>query len=528
MLRGLRVSGRAGLPIDSSTKREEEMVRRLRRAALSVAAGLASVAAVAWGSAPPVAFASTGAADTYVVLYAAQAVPGDAAARVQAAGGSVVASYPEIGVVVARSAAASFTAQVRSDGRVSGVSATSGFASGIKQREPAAGEGPDVAQSPTLADKQWDMTQIRAFQAHQVTSGSRRVLVGDIDTGLDYTHPDLRSNVDFANSVSCIGGTPNQAPAAWLDDDGHGTHTAGTIAAAGGLTGVAPNVRIAAIKAGDANGFFFPEAVVCAFVWAGRHHMDVTNNSYFADPWLYNCLNDPGQRAIWEAETRAIHFAMGRGVTVVAAAGNENDDLGNPTFDNISPDFPPGAATTRAVDKNCFVIPAMVPGVYTVSAVGSLRLKSFYSSYGLPWTQAAAPGGDSRYQVTAAAPNGRVLSTYPASRISTLPPDRTLTVCGDRGCATYAYLQGTSMASPHVAGVAALIASRFGHQEPEEMRERLNRATDPLACPPAPFEPNELGPDGQPAHCSGPTRHNSFYGHGQIDALKAVTRSEDD
>jgi subtilisin family serine protease len=502
------------------------MARGLRRLGASLAGAFIIVAAAAFG--PGATAAQAGTEQTYLVLYDGASLPAGAAAHVQASGGSVVAAYPQIGVVVARSATAAFATQVRGDSRVSGVSSTARFATGLKRDEPAADEPAPApaAEPPSLASRQWDMRQIHADQANAVTRGERRVLVGDIDTGVDYTHPNLKPNVDFANSVSCIGGTPDQTPTAWLDDDGHGTHTAGTIAATAGdlgINGVAPHVRLAAIKAGDANGYFFPEAVVCAFMWAGTHHMDVTNNSYFADPWLYNCLNDPGQRAIWEAETRAIDFAMGRGVTVVAAAGNETDDLGNPTFDLLSPDFPPGAATTRAVDKNCFVIPAMVPGVYTVSADGNLMQKSFYSSYGSPWVQATAPGGDSRYQLTAAAPNGRVFSTYPASRLGTLPPDRTVQVCGgDGGCRSYAYLQGTSMAAPHVAGVAALIASRFGRQTTEQMRDRLNRATSPIACPPAPFLPNELGPDGQPAHCSGTLEYNSFYGHGQIDALKAV------
>jgi hypothetical protein len=82
------------------------------------------------------------------------------------------------------------------------------------------------------------------------------------------------------------------------------------------------------------------------------------------------------------------------------------------------------------------------------------------------------------------------------------------------------------MAAPHVAGVAALIASRFGHQSPAEMSVRLNRATDPLACPANPFNPTVLGPNGQPAHCEGTPSFNSFYGHGQINALKAVTSGE--
>src|SRR5206468_12207959 len=127
---------------------------------------------------------------------------------------------------------------------------------------------------------------------------------------------DLAQNVDYANSAGCVSGAPDNSPSAWMDDNGHGTHTAGTIAAANngfGIVGVAPNVKIAAIKAGDAAGFFFPQAVVCAFMWAGSHKLAVTNNSYFADPWLFNCRNDPEQRAIWTAERRAIAYAQGQG-----------------------------------------------------------------------------------------------------------------------------------------------------------------------------------------------------------------------
>src|SRR4029078_1807225 len=105
-----------------------------------------------------------------------------------------------------------------------------------------------------------------------------------------------------------------------MDDNGHGTHTDGTIAAAKngiGIVGVAPNVKIAGIKAGNADGFFFPEAVICAFVWSGAHHLHVTNNSYFADPYLYNCHNDQAQQAIFKAESRAVRYAQTQGVTVV-------------------------------------------------------------------------------------------------------------------------------------------------------------------------------------------------------------------
>src|SRR5438552_7061905 len=169
-----------------------------------------------------------------------------------------------------------------------------------------------------------------------------------------------------------MAGTPNGSRLAWKDDNGHGTHTAGTIAAARngfGIVGVAPNVKLAAIKAGDAAGFFFPEAVVCAFMWAATHHVNVTNNSYFADPFYFNCRNDATQRAIWKAEDRAIRFAMQNGVTVVAAEGNESEDLAHPTVDATSPDNT--TPVVRPVTNACVVIPVEIPGVIRVTADGN-------------------------------------------------------------------------------------------------------------------------------------------------------------
>jgi subtilisin family serine protease len=244
-----------------------------------------------------------------------------------------------------------------------------------------------------LTGLQWDMRQIFVPEAHGITRGSPAVVVGDIDTGLDKDHPDLLANIDFAKSVSCESGAPDSSPAAWDDHNGHGTHTAGTIAAAAngiGIVGVAPNVRIAGIKASNDAGFFFPEMVICAFDWAGKQKLDVTNNSYFADPWLFNCRNDAEQRAIWKAEQRAIRYAQSQGVTVVAAMGNFSDDLAHPTRDIISPDSPPGSEQEREVRNSCVVIPVEIPGVIGVTASGNLGLKSFYSSYGVGVTQVIA------------------------------------------------------------------------------------------------------------------------------------------
>jgi subtilisin family serine protease len=381
------------------------------------------------------------------------------------------------------------------------------------------------------------MAQIHAPEAHAITGGSPSVLVGDIDTGLDYTHPDLAANVDDAASVNCTSGAPVQGEVAAMDDNGHGTHTAGTIAAASngiGIVGVAPNVRIAGIKAGNAAGFFFPEAVVCAFVWAGTHGVDVTNNSYFADPYLYNCKNDPTQRAIWKAEQRAIMFAEQQGTTVVAAAGNESEDISHPTEDQTSPDDT--VPVDRRVTNACAVVPVEVPGVIGVSATGNDtqgtttgqyadNLKSFYSTFGISGVDVTAPGGDSIFGQTAASFNGRVLSTWPASllNVTCLPARRVVDASG----ATYCYQQGTSMASPHAAGVAALIVSQYGHMSRGRVESILQGTADAQVCPdtlPTGYTSFVGLNDGKVQTCQGGT-HNSWYGAGQVDALNAVTHT---
>jgi subtilisin family serine protease len=489
--------------------------------------------------------AHAGTMQNYIVLYGASAVPADAAAGIAKAGGTLIYSYPQIGVAVARSADASFRTNVVKDSRVEGASATAAFATQLKNdlagTDDASGPPPgDLPNAPatdadTLSGLQWDMRQIHTPEAHAITGGSPAVLVGDIDTGIDAHHPDLRQNLDVSNSVSCIGGVPNQAPAAWNDGNGHGTHTAGTIAAASngqGIVGVAPNVRIAAIKAGtDVGGFFFPEAVVCAFMWAGTHHMDVTNNSYFADPWLFNCKSDPVQRAIWKAERRAIRFAMQQGVTVVAAEGNESDDLSHPTQDVTSPDFPGGTEQIRTIHNDCVVIPVEIPGVIGVTGDGHNKqpnggyLKSFFSSYGVSTADVVAPSGDSLFGRNAEAVNGRVLSTWPPN-ISCRRSVKEKTGDPEEPTVVYCYLQGTSMASPHVAGVAALIISEFGKMSPGAVQAYLSQTADPQPCPsalPPGYHQFVSVSNGAPQVCTGGTGHNSWYGAGQVNALSAVT-----
>jgi lantibiotic leader peptide-processing serine protease len=501
-------------------------------------------------------FAGAASAAKYLVLYKQEAVPANAANWIERSGGSVVASYPQIGVVVAASTSPTFTQAMKGGAGIETVAVSRAIAH-VEQPEASPGDLPNSPATPdSLAPLQWDMRQIHAPEANAITGGSPAVIVGDIDTGLDKDHPDLVQNIDFAHSVSCESGAPVSNPVAWDDHNGHGTHTAGTIAAADngfGVTGVAPKVKIAGIKSSNDDGYFFPEMVVCSFMWAGSQHLDVTNNSYFADPYLFNCRNDAVQRAIWKAEKRAIDYATKQGVTNVAAIGNEADDLAHPQVDVISPDFPPGTEVERDVTNACVVIPVEVPGVIGVTAVGHSQqvdsnddaneyLKSYYSTYGMGVADVTAPGGDFYYGRGTDSVNGLVLSTWPseAGCVRSVKEDPG-TPPG--GATTYCYLQGTSMASPHAAGVAALIISRFGDlknaqngkMRPGAVEQYMQSTADPQPCPTAlplqgapgssrantPYA-NTRRPSGDLQECQGGEGHNSWYGSGQINALRAV------
>ena len=408
------------------------------------------------------------------------------------AGGTVVQEWPQIGVIVAHATHASFRDDlldsrfgnaVQSVGATRTVAVTEGTPSAAAL---AAGKAStdDANAAPTpdpLEAQQWDMQQIKADQAHAITDGSRDVLVGVLDSGIDATHPDLAPNLDTADSVGCTNaGVPDQSQAAWLPTTStHGTHVAGTIAAARnniGIVGVAPNVRLASVKVVNDAGFIYPEYAICGFMWAAMRHMDVTNNSYFIDPWFYWCNDGADQQAGKEAVARAVQWSEDHGVVSAAAAGNENTDLAHKTTDPGSPDD--STPVTRPINNACLDIPTELPGVATVASTTQARAKSSFSNYGEGVIDVAAPGSS-------------VLST----------------VVGGG----YRLMSGTSMASPHVAGVLALLKSTHPSASPAMLLALLRAEADDAACP--------VGD----ARCTGPTADNAFFGEGIADALDAVT-----
>jgi subtilisin family serine protease len=269
-------------------------------------------------------------------------------------------------------------------------------------------------------------------------------------------------------------------------------------------------VRIASVKVVDDDGFIFPEYAVCGLMWATANKMAVTNNSYFVDPWLMTCNRD-GEHVVFEAVHRAVDYATRQGTLTVAAATNGSADLSDPSGQTA--DGPPGAsgAERRTLDSGCKVLPAGLRGVVAVSAVGADKLKAGYSSYGLGVIDVTAPGGEPRASATPSS-SASSAPSKPSCVLSTVPGGY------DRFC-------GTSMATPHVTGVAALLASEHPEASPPELSRMLTDQAESVPCP-ADYDLDDTG--AQDAYCDGYAPYNGFYGHGMVDALAAVGGSPSD
>jgi subtilisin family serine protease len=527
----------------------------------------------------------------FVVLYERGVSDADARKAITAAGGSVQSSNASVGYAAVTSARSDFaTRAARSDllvgaarNRSIGTADTTRPAKSDVEKARTkgdAGTGRAAKKSTAgepLSDLQWDMKQIGATTkgSYAVEKGSKKVLVGIIDTGIDGSHPDIAPNFNrelsrnFTTDMKDIdngdGTEPCEVPSckdpADVDDDGHGTHVASTIGSpinGLGIAGVAPNVSLVNIRAGQDSGYFFLQPTLDALTYAGDIGVDVVNMSFYVDPWLYNCTSNPAdspqeqaeQSTIRQGVQRALDYARNKGVLPVAAAGNGASDLGKPTSDDTSPDYPVGSEKPRTIDNSCITVPTESAGVVAVTSTGISTRKAYYSDYGIEQADVSAPGGD----VYDTANNRRdakngVLAAYPkalAIKNGDLNEDGTpnnafvVQDCTSKGvCGYYQYLQGTSMASPHAVGVAALIVSKYGKADkahpggltldPRRTEGLLTGTATDTPCPAGgSYTYTRILSSGATVTtthtCEGTLERNGFYGEGIVNALSAVRR----
>ncbi|MDT8357568.1 MAG: PKD domain-containing protein, partial [Methanomicrobiaceae archaeon] len=256
------------------------------------------------------------------------------------------------------------------------------------------------------ADLVWDADRNFVLDAGAPAGDAVKVAV--IDTGIDYTHPDL----NVAGGVSFVDYTTD-----YMDDHSHGTHCAGTIAALDneiGLIGVAPEAELYGVKVLNYDGFGRYSDIIAGVDWAVANGMDIVSMSLGGSYSL--------------GLEQACNNAYAAGVTVVAAAGNSGNTDG--TGDSVK-------------------YPARYDSVIAVAAMTSNYQRASFSSTG-PAVEVMAPGVF-------------IYSTIPGS--------------------TYSYKSGTSMACPHVAGVAALVKSANPSLSSTEIREILRTTTQDLGLP---------------------------------------------
>lgn len=575
----------------------------MRRAMITAAAVTVGLAV-----AVPVAYAELNARQEtqqtkeFVVLYAEGASAAEGRAAVRAAGGTIVRENTDVGVATVRTTNAGFAKAARSNRALGGVATNRTIGKSPRTALPRAKrdaiEKDGAFGKPTgkaavkagpkaepLAHLQWDMEQIKATAkgSHKVQPGKRTVRVGVIDTGIDGSHPDIAPNFDRKLSRNFTVDIPTDANGevidgpceeepdkscndpADVDENGHGTHVASTIASpinGLGVAGVAPNVTLVNLRAGQDSGYFFLQATVDALTYAGKNGIDVVNMSYYVDPWIFNCTDNPAdspedqleQKTVIQATQRALDFAHRHGVTLISSAGNGFNDYNDEYHDTSSPNFadePGEAPHERTVPPSCISMPSEGEHVIPVSATGKSTFKSFYSSHGKGYVAVAAPGGatnetpdntpDPTLAQLAAYPEAVARANGELNEDGTPNTPRVVRDCKGDVCAYYQYIQGTSMASPHAAGVAALIVSKYGKRDtknggltlnPRITESYLRSTATPKACP----KPREhtyvyyaRAADGSLVRlesvqtCKGPKRNNSWYGNGIINALAAVS-----
>ena len=421
----------------------------------------------------------------HLFVFAEQSVPADFAERVAAVGGSVEKTFPGMGIAAVQGLSAEAAQSLGASADVASWNQDVALtldppASELNAEQSSADVGGSVSDptTATFYPRQWHLRQIGADKAWAAGKrGSRNVKVGILDTGIDYQHADLAGLVDLHLSRSFV---PSDDPVVAATFPGahpvadlhyHGTHVAATVASnAIAAAGVTSNVTLVGLKVLSRTGSGDSFQTLSAIEYAADAGLDVINMSLgIAVPLSleqYGWFN--------EMIDRAMEYAFRKGVVVVVSAGNENMNL-----DAIGDNFKAycTATTLTCVSATGPTARSTVNGPWTAPDA-----KASYSNFGVTHISVAAPGGNGVSSVTAAC-SGFSLNV-PVCRTGTF-------VLG---------LNGTSMASPHAAGLAALLVEQVGKRQPGLVRQRLQQSAA------------DLGKRGA----------DPIYGKGRIDVAKAL------
>ncbi len=401
----------------------------------------------------------------YLILARANKTDAALLQAVAAAGGTVTRALPAIGVVLADSSNANFAAAMAANSAIQNVALDTEvqWISG----EQAVDADPvlqalTVDSSEPFGHYQWNLAQIGADKAAKAGEQGQGAVVAVLDSGIAYDHPDLQANIDLAHSISLVQGEDLYPPPGF----NHGTHVAGIIAAAIngiGVQGVAPKATIVAVKVLSAKGSGTFGTAIAGMEYATSLGVDVINMSLGA---TFDRKNAGGGNSgiLISALNRAVDHATAAGVLVVSAAGNEAVDLNSRLWSS----------------------PAQSGNGMAVAATGPVGLTNFdraasYTNYGQSVISVAAPGGDS--------------TLYPAANYYL---DMVLSPGGAGG--KYYFASGTSMAAPHVSGLAALLVGKYGHVGAAQLRRMIENSAVDILKPGA----------------------DPYSGHGRIDALRAL------
>ncbi len=431
---------------------------------------------------------------SYLIAYNQSSLPKTYQTDIKNAGGEVINAIPEIGGLEVRSSNPNFLNNLKSNSSILAANVEMHYK--LDDEQPAGADGKPVTLHPdpdgTYWGSQWDIRHLtNEGKSFKIESGgteangkvTHKAVVGVIDTGIDANHPDLQANYVGGQSFVPAGGyTGNDnsetgSPSDVLDREGHGTHVAGSIAGNGKIKGVGPDLGIMAYRIFDSSGSAPTAPIVKAMVQAAKDKVDVVNMSiggYDNLKYEYNGTqySDIADVLLWK---RAVKYAVNNNVTLVASAGNES--LNYADKKSLTDYLNANYGDTNLIFKGVTIeTPGGVPGVITVSSSNqwSKDQLAFYSNYGNSFITVAVPGGDNgpKYASTGDLNDRdftyRALSTWPTylePYFTTIDPEHP----------GYAYLHGTSMASPKVAGIAGVIKAAHPDYKPAQVEALIEK-----------------------------------------------------